>query len=345
MDEKNIIWGYDELQNIFQVITKSPSELFGHSNEGLDFIDLDRAASKIPHYLNNDIVLHKCYRNPRSILLTAHALGFGIYNKEGNLPVQALENKAHWEDFGYKILSDEIEVGTLVEAERPEEFSPLTIQKYCNEKELIQYFVAEEFEDEISWIHKEIKEFLSEGLKPEDILIISLDDRYAKSYFSELTKKLLAEKISVNNLLLNPYTSTDFKNEQHITLSTVHRAKGNEASVVFVVGIDALYSSRETRSARNKIFTAFTRSKAWLRISGVSEKAKYFFHEVDKALETYPKLIFKQPSIEEVETIQRDLSDKSKKMAEIKKKYYAEMLKAGFSKEEITEQMKSTEKI
>lgn len=343
-DEKNIIWGYDELQNIFRVKTKTAKELFGSDNDGLDFIDLDRASHKIPHYLKNDIVLYKCYRNPRAILLVAHALGFGIYNKEGKLPVQALENKEHWEDFGYKALTD-VKVNTMVEIERPEENSPLSINRYVDEKELIQHYSAETVEEEVEWIKKEIIKFLADGLNPEDILVISLDDRNAKEYFNKLTNQLIQKDILVNNLLLNPYTSTIFSQDNHITLSTVHRAKGNEAPVVFVIGIDALYKNRDTRSARNKLFTAFTRTKGWLRVSGIERRASYFFHEIDIALSNFPKLIFKQPSLEEVDTIQRDLSDKSKKMTEIKKKYYAELKEAGFSNEEIAEQMKESEKI
>jgi superfamily I DNA and RNA helicase len=142
-----------------------------------------------------------------------------------------------------------------------------------------------------------------------------------------------------NDLLLNPYTATDFSRESCITLSTVHRAKGNEAAVVFVVGIDALYKDRNKRAARNKIFTAFTRAKGWLRVSGMAEKAKYFFHEIDKALENYPNLIFTQPDLKEVNTLQRDLTDKSKKLKEIKEEMREKLKLIGLSEDEIIEQI------
>ena len=40
--------------------------------------------------LDEDVVLHKCYRNPLEVLVCAHALGFGIYGKK---IVQMLENE------------------------------------------------------------------------------------------------------------------------------------------------------------------------------------------------------------------------------------------------------------
>lgn len=344
-NEKNIIWGYDDLQNIFNVKTKSPQELFGSDSDGLDFIDLERAFHKIPPYLNNDIVLHKCYRNPRSVLLVAHSLGFGFYNSEGNLPVQILENKEHWEDLGYKVLSGNIQEGQEVEVERPEEYSPLSIGKYTDEKGLIQFFKATDLDNETDWIISEIENFLSEGLNPEDILLISLDDRNAKTYFSDITSKLLPKNIFTNNLLLNPYTSTNFVNKGHITLSTVHRAKGNEAPIVFVLGIDSIYKERKSRRGRNKIFTAFTRTKCCLRVSGIKGEAQYFYDEISATLEDYPSLKFIQPEKELVETIQRDLNDKSKKIKDMKKDFYDRLKKEGFSDEEIVEELKGINKI
>lgn len=54
-----------------------------------------------------DIVLPKCYRNSRLVLITAHSLGFGIYRKkksgEETQLVQLFEDKKLWEDIGYTV--------------------------------------------------------------------------------------------------------------------------------------------------------------------------------------------------------------------------------------------------
>src|SRR5690606_12528902 len=79
-DRKNIVWAYDELQNILDVKIRWPEELFGVDESG-PLVSLDRAARNLPRGAENDIVLSRCYRNQRETLLVAHAIGFGIYHE------------------------------------------------------------------------------------------------------------------------------------------------------------------------------------------------------------------------------------------------------------------------
>jgi len=333
-DKKNIVWGYDELQNIFRVRTRSPKELFGADGEGVDLIDLDRSGSSLPPYLSNDIVLHKCYRNPRSVLICAHSLGFGLCNLEEALPVQMLEDAEHWTDLGYEVVSGNFTIGSEVVVQRPAKNSPLAISNYEEETGLIEYFVAGNYEREVKWIVKSILQFVKEGLKPEDILVIALDDFNARNYFESITEGLETKGIGTNNILLNPYNSLSFTVEGKVTLSTVHRAKGNEAAAVLVIGIDALYRNRRSRFARNRIFTAFTRSKAWLRVSGIGEHAAYYCNEIDRAMADYPNMKFIQPNLQQVETIQRDISQRSTKIKRLQKEYAEQLELLGASEEE-----------
>jgi superfamily I DNA and RNA helicase len=98
-DSKQIVWAYDELQNVFDVTVRTPTELFGTDVDGEPRISLPRSLPK--HAETNDFVLPKCYRNQRDVLVLAHAAGFGIYGQ----PVQMLQDKAHWEDVGYEVES------------------------------------------------------------------------------------------------------------------------------------------------------------------------------------------------------------------------------------------------
>src|SRR4051812_2948205 len=111
-------------------------------------------------------------------------------------------------------------------------------------------------------------------------MVVCLDDRNARQYFLDLSVLLAAKKIKTNNIIA-PYTEPPFTIASYVTLSTVHRAKGNEAAVVFVVGADA--ADTRTRSGRNKIFTALTRTKGWLRVSGVGANATKLVNEIAKA--------------------------------------------------------------
>jgi superfamily I DNA and RNA helicase len=96
-----------------------------------------------------------------------------------------------------------------------------------------------------------------------------------------------------------------------VTLSTVYRAKGNEAAVVFAAGVDAI--PLRTRSGRNKLFTAFTRTKAWLRVSGIGTPASVISKEIESALAHFPFLEFEMPDLNKIELIQRDLSERQVK--------------------------------
>ena len=66
--------------------------------------------------------------------------------------------------------------------------------------------------------------------------------------------------IKSNNIIADRYSEPPFIIEGKATLSTVYRAKGNEAAVVAVLGCDAV--PLDTRTGRNRLFTAFTRTKA-----------------------------------------------------------------------------------
>ncbi len=325
-DEKSIVWAYDDLQDILDVKMRSPQILFGSDQNNVAYVDLERASEALRGMISNDIVLKKCYRNPREILTCAHSLGFGLYRKT---KVQMLENQKHWEDVGYKLETGITQPGHIVSFFRPEENSPLSISNHQSIEQIISWFVADEIDKEIEWARMQIKEFLTGGLAPEDILVIALDDRHAKSYFNKLSFLLVEEGIQVNNVLANTYTNTSFILENKITLSTVYRAKGNEAALIVVLGLDALYPSRNSRSGRNKIFTALTRAKAWVRVSGIGKEAKYFTDELEIAFKHFPYMRFEYPNPADVETIQRDLSTREHRRSMAKQQYLDELKKIG----------------
>lgn len=71
-----------------------------------------------------DINLSVCYRTPMEILVTAHALGLGIYNTLPNgtiKMVNMMEDFSIWDAVGYKIKNGELGYGKYVELYRNEE--------------------------------------------------------------------------------------------------------------------------------------------------------------------------------------------------------------------------------
>ena len=95
---KRLVYAYDELQNLSGESLPSPKRIFG-----APFGDGANSHAK------RDLVLPTCYRNSRPVLVTAHALGFGIYRspppKEETGLVQMLIIQAFgrmW-DIGFKM--------------------------------------------------------------------------------------------------------------------------------------------------------------------------------------------------------------------------------------------------
>jgi superfamily I DNA and RNA helicase len=331
-DHKNIVWAYDELQNILDVKIRSSVELFGQDLDGKPRISLERSARYLPPGAFNDTVLSKCYRNQRKVLVTAHALGFGIYGEI----VQLLESREHWEDVGYHVeTGGEFDIGKTVRILRPAENSPLSLDEQQAGK-IIDWYAATSPGDEVNWVVGGIQNFIESGLQPEDVIVIALDDRYARRYLKAISERLSAIGISSNNIIADPYTEPPFTIAGKVTLSTVYRAKGNEAAVVFALRVDAI--PLRTRLGRNRLFTAFTRTKAWLRISGVgSLTGGNIYAELEAALACFPYLQFQMPDLKKIETIQRDLSERQIRAMKIRDEFLSKLRSAGFSDDEITE--------
>jgi superfamily I DNA and RNA helicase len=126
-------------------------------------------------------------------------------------------------------------------------------------------------------------------------------------------------RISSNNIHADKFSIKDFQIQGRVTLSTVHKAKGNEAYSVYVVGVDALYTLDPTIKERNILFTAMTRSKGWLTVSGISEPAKLCCNEIEIAKRNFPYLEFKYPSQKDIKIMQRDIKEKAVRKSKAKK--------------------------
>lgn len=76
------------------------------------------------------------------------------------------------------------------------------------------------------------------------------------------------------------------------------------------MGIDSLFSTYAGVRERNILFTAITRAKAWVVLTGVGESAQLCQKEIEIALAKCPHLTFKYPSSQELKIMRRDLQEK-----------------------------------
>lgn len=290
--EEKLVIAYDVFQTIFDVEVPTAASLFGVDDTNEAAITFDE-----------DIILHKCYRNPREILVCAHAIGFGIY---GSKIVQMLESTEHWQDFGYEV-QGKLVAGQQVVITRPVESSPSSISTSHSIDEIIGVRTFSKAAEEIQHVTERIQdEITKQGTPPEDILVICADDRNAAAYLNSLKIGLAKLGIQTNNLQDDSFSLRDFQREGAITLSTVYKAKGNEAYSVYIVGIDSLFYSPTPRS-RNRAFTAMTRAKGWLYVTGVGAAASQFERELQAAKANCPNLLFSYPSQEQLVYMKRDL--------------------------------------
>ncbi len=340
--DRNVIWAYDELQNILDVEIQSVRETFGLLENGEPRVDLVRAEDMLSDGLQpHDIVLKRSYRNPAQVLMLAHALGFGIYSAP---IVQILENAKHWEDLGYLVVDGHCDAGVPVVITRPPENSPIDLTQIDGAGQPFECMQFATYREEVDWVVSEFRRFISEGLRPQDIMVVSLDDRHAKKYFADIAQLVLDSGAQVNNLSLPAFDVPNFFVEGAVTLSTVYKAKGNEAAVVFVVGLDAVALDVDEVKARNKIFAAFSRSKAWLRVTAVGSSASGLFGEMRKALDNFPSFRFIYPDPAAVRMIQRDLAERSGKLAKLQK-IIEELGLSNLSEAEIAKVLRQEKKV
>jgi superfamily I DNA and RNA helicase len=324
--ENRIVWAYDDFQNIFDVDIQDEKETFGKDKDGQYFVDFSKEENKL-----QDIVLNRCYRNPRYALISAFALGLGIYNDK---VLQRLENNKHWEDLGFEVEKGDSKDYEEMIISRPTDNSPIETNEYFQE-ESIQIKVFKNIEEETIFIINEIEnDVKNQRLRPDDICVISLDSKHIEYYFKSIELGLAQKGIEFFNLLDAPNNNTYFSIENHVTLSTINKAKGNETGMVYIVGTDAVFSQKDYIIARNKLFTAITRSKGWVTMTGTAPAKLCEAEMAELKLNKY-KLIFKQPSKKDTKTILRGMTQQQGFLNEVNKKIEVFAKNSGLSQDEI----------
>ena len=102
-----------------------------------------------------------------------------------------------------------------------------------------------------------------------------------------------------------------------MTFSGVHRAKGNEAAMVYIINAhDCESAAFDLARIRNRLFTAMTRSKAWVRVLGIGPRMDALTREYEALKARNFSLDFRYPSAEERErlrVIHRDMTEAERK--------------------------------
>lgn len=299
---QRLAWAYDELQNLGDYDVAPPEELFGVSLHNLEGMP------------NQDLILPVCYRNTPWALTIAHALGFGIYRDDGFVQLFHDPTGILWRRIGYEIVSGDVVPGHNVKLRRRRDSTPEYFYK-LDENDAVQVKVLDNAEDQAKWVAESIiNNINNDELEPSDILVIFPNPLSVKRD-ADLLRNIL-ESRDLSTHIAGITTSRDILfQEDSIAITGIYRAKGNEAPMVYVVNSQYGVPGPELIKRRNTLFTAITRSKAWVRICGYGSLMEELKTEIDRIVKRNYQLEFEVPSQEELtrrRTIYKELTSEDR---------------------------------
>jgi superfamily I DNA and RNA helicase len=203
-------------------------------------------------------VMKDCFRNTREIV----ELGFNVLvgtQANSNMRVATRE----YADIAY------LKQNGLIEEN--DNFIAVRFAKRTFEKPIIKTFKRRD--QELNWIGQEIGRLVDkENVLPEDILVLFDSERE----FSNLPT-IIKANVGSSDLrgFVRPYGENDEDKKEYIfkknfiTVSTTRGAKGYDAYVVFLVGVDRFGTDNRGRAS---FYVGATRAKLRLYLTGVERK-------------------------------------------------------------------------
>jgi superfamily I DNA and RNA helicase len=298
-EPKRIIFAYDELQTLNSLSISDTGDLFGMNPDGSKKVDFSRGS--YDGGIEMDYVLNKSYRNPLEILMVAHSMGLGIYNKDGYM--QVIDNRQVWNAIGYEVVKGDFNIiGEEIVIERPKANSiSLANELYNGKQQNIIYHSFPSRLDETTWIANQIVDDVKrEGIEPEHIMVISLNQKKIEKIFVPIQNYLFNKGVPSIIPGVGGVDRDKFGEKGFVTLSTVYKAKGNEAFVVYILGFDYLYDYIDFVYARNRAFTSISRSKGWCRITGIGKGMDRAIDEIKSTQSNIPYFKFNSPDPKKV---------------------------------------------
>ena len=300
-EQKRLIWAYDELQNLANLKVPEPGEMFGESLGHLTTGQYEGAIAKTE-------IISRCYRCPERVIFTAHGIGMGLL-REGGVITGSIDS-LEWSALGYKIKRNRFE--TAITLEREHHSSPNIIGELW-QGDTIYFDRFASRQQELTVLAQKIKHNLTQdNLQPDrEVLIIVLGAYYDTASLVKQTATFLIDRginiylptQSTFNRLDTPPEQRDYDRFWYpgaVTIATIHRAKGQEADMVYLVGLDRIAKNEANLYLRQQLLVALTRTRAWVNISGIGEYTLY--QELDRLINCQQQI-----TISTVKSPQREL--------------------------------------
>ncbi len=293
-----IVFAYDELQKLSGEPMIESEEIFLNS-EGDPKYNFENQEGQP----KRDEILPVCYRNTPWSLTLAHALGFGIHRKGGL--IQHFSNPKRWERVGYRVDDGQLEFGNKIVLQRhPDSFPEYFEEELSVDDAIVTMRFSSELE-QAEELAESIRINIEEDeLEHDDILVILPVPYHAKSDYALIRDALKRRNISSHHVGVDTVQEEVFLRDS-IAVTHIYRAKGNEASMVYIPNADEYLSQSHELTGRNMLFTAMTRSRAWLRIFGTGRNMDRLLNEIDAVRNDGYKLKFTIPTRKELQIMER----------------------------------------
>lgn len=287
---RRLIWADDEAQRLESQKIPTAGELFGE-----EFQDL--VTGRYPGDIAKSETLSRCYRTPNTILMAAHAMGMGWLRPGGML--SGSTQKRDWQAIGYDVIGKFVP-GQRISLHRSHGHSPNLIPQMWSTG-VIEFEAYRSRREELTALADRLWHNLKyDGLRPSgDILVVVLGTAYEVGNLERYVAQFLMDR----GLDIFIPTATDCnqlhprQRDRHrfwcvggVTVSRVYRAKGHEAAMVYVVGLDRVAVEENNPYLRNQLVVALTRSYGWVRVSGVGKYPLY--DEFDRVIRSGETLTF-----------------------------------------------------
>ena len=268
---RRLYWAYDEFQSLNAQKVPEYKEILG----------IELAAKLVgkragPTYqggiLKNE-VMECCFRTPSQILLSAFAIGTGLLRPQGRF---YRFTKRELTEIGFSIQGNfRGNPRTQIQIGRPQQTSRNPLDDLNNSQSLIEFHLFKSKQEEIEAAVNRIQYALEAGLTADrQILLIDLGENnatqtlLAQTFAQRKINFFVPGKADINDLTRTGNRSI-FWHPGAVTITNIHRAKGNEALWVWVLGLEKIAKNESDQSRRNQLFAAMTRTKGWLWMSGI----------------------------------------------------------------------------
>ena len=276
-EQKRLIWAYDELQSLDSLKIPEPIEMFGEELGHL-------VTGQHERQINKTELLSRCYRSPNRVIFVAHGIAMGLLRNKG--VITGSLDPQEWSAIGYKIVGN-WQKDKEIKLIRERHNSPNVVNELWSGN-IITFKSFASRQQELTVLAENIKENLNQDcLQPDrEILIIVLGAYYDTIPLIKQTAIFLINQgINIYLPTQSTFNCWDTPPEQRdydrfwysgaITISTIYRAKGQEADLVYLIGLDNIARNESNIYLRNQLLVALTRTKGWVNVSGISDYSLY----------------------------------------------------------------------